>query len=296
MYLASTKKRRASTSTVPRDRDRDRGSAIKMVEKYAEDARKDLEMRQSDMEKRKLVPGDFNWFTKLPEYLTWRSAGSTELLWYVDKPGSGKTTVFQNIVVKLLDRQWHSREVDVAYVFCPESTSAEPSESHILPAAILRSIIGQLLARGDSRITELLKLLYGDYDRITMVLKLSNVDNDRITMVLNSGKTLDNLLGSHDTTPGILWGLLRLVIEATLDKETLIVIDGIDKIKAEDQLEFLKSLLMLRQGLPLKSVTKFLISSRPCAKIQDILKGVPSIDENIERRRQCFAPLTHSLH
>jgi hypothetical protein len=242
-----------------------------MMEKYAEDAREDLERRRSDMEKLEIVPADFNWFTKLPEYLTWSFAGSAAFLWYADQPRSGKTTLLQNLVVKLLDRQWYNREISVAYFFCPESTSAEQttSESHILLANILRSIVGQLLDR--------------DHDLIA-TSKL--------------GEILEDLLGNDNTKLEALWELLRLVIKATPDQETHIIIDGIDKIKPEAQSEFLKRLLKLWHTLPSKpaTVAKFLIASCPSAEIRDILKGVPLINENIERKRQYFGLLIRSLH
>lgn len=231
-----------------------------MVEKYAEDAREGLQRRYSDMEKLKIALTDFNWFTKLPEYLTWSSAGSAAFLWYADQPRSGKTTLLQSLVVKLLDRQWCNRDISVAYFFIPESTLAEKttSESHILLATILRSIIGQLLDR--------------DHDIIT-TLKLD--------------KRLEDLLGNHNTILEDLWELLRLVIKATPDQETYIIIDGIDKIKPKAQLEFLKKLLKLWHTLPSKpaTVAKFLITSCQSTEIRDILKGVPLINENIERKR-----------
>jgi hypothetical protein len=225
------------------------------------------------MEKLKIVPEDFNWFTKLPEYLTWSSASSSALLWYAGQPRSGKTTLLQALVVKLLDRQWRNREIDVVYFFCPESTSAEEAtfESHILPATILRSLIGQLLSRDHHRIAELELESY--------------------------------LLRDVDTRAEKLWELLELVIKAATGQEMYIIIDGVDKIKAVDQLKaedlpnFLKGLLKLWRTLQSKAgpVAKFLITSRPYTEIRDFLKGVPVIDENTERMRKYFELLPSIL-
>lgn len=223
------------------------------------------------MEKLNVAPGDFNWFTKMPEYITWYSAEYAELLWYAGDPNSGKTMLLQSLVDKLLNSQ-RGRAMEVAYFFCVESAPAEQtaSESQILP--ILRSVICQLLAK--------------DHERIAVVQRNSKRENG-----------LEELLNSHTSTPETLWGLLQHAIKAVQDQKVHIIIDGIDKMKAEDQTEFLKRLLKLLDTLPRSPAcfAKFLFSSRPSSEIRDILKGVPLIDENIERKRQYFEFLSAIL-
>lgn len=245
----------------------DLDSAIKIVEKYVEDASEDLERRRLDMEKLNIALGDLKWFTKMPEYITWSSADYAALLWFASQPRSGKTTVLQNLVAELQDRCWRNGTIKVAYFFCPEPASAEQasSKSHILPGAILSSIISQLLG--------------GDYDRIAKIQLNSNLEK-------RLGKTLEKILSSNDTLQETLWELLRLVIKEMQGQKMYIIIDGIDKMKAEAQTEFLKGLRKLRDTLlsMSASMAKFLISSSPSTEIRDVLKGILLIDENIERK------------
>jgi hypothetical protein len=240
-----------------------------MMEKYAEDAREDLERHRFDMERLKIDPEDFNWFMNLPEYLKWSFPGSDTLLWYADQPGSGKTTLLQNLALKLQDRQWDNRDIIVAHFFRPESTMAEQftSESNILPVTVLRSIVFQLLDKA--------------HDRIPLGLR----------------KRLEDLLSNDNPKSEELWELVCDVIKATPDKEMHIIIDGIDYIHPEAQSEFLKRLLKLWNALPSEPaiVAKFLIAGSPSPEIRDILRGVPVINENIERKRQYFTLLMYLL-
>lgn len=228
------------------------------------------------MEEPNIAPGDFDWFTKLPEYLAWSSSGYATVLWYADPPGSGKTSLVRNLVVKLLDRQRHNQNIDVAYSLCPLSRSVgqTPPQPHILPATILRSIIGQLLSRGDNN-------------------RIAEIE----ATVKSGGKTLVKLLGDDDTMLKELWEIFTLVLKSTpkppQNQEVYIVIDAIEEVESNAQVEFSKELLKLWRALQSKRscVIRFLIATHPSPEIRDILKDVPFIDKNIERKRQYFTPL-----
>jgi hypothetical protein len=283
----------------------ERKQIISRVDVMAKQVHDDLETRLEAMQGLNPSSTSIGWVTNFPEYISWNSSSSAAVLWYADETQREMRTFAQDLVVKLLDQQRHSGgKIGVFWHFCEKQRSAEAECSP--ESRILYSIISQMFA--------------GDYSRIDLVhdhliqnkgLRLENLlydssreseddiepDDDRNSeddkaseddgQPEDDGESDDDR-GSDNKRLENLWDALVHALMVTPTK-VYIIIDRIESIGKEARLHFLWQLLShwkrLRSSLPTGIVTKFLITSSPRKDIRQALKGIPSIDQDAEKKR-----------
>lgn len=194
----------------------------------------------------------------MPEYVTWDTTESVQLLWYADEMAEEKTQFIASHVNMLLLRQEEIQDIEVAFYFgatCNDSEAGETA-SRATISDFLQSMICHLLD--------------GDRNRSRPVPM-------HIETVLCGG--------SRDIKK--LWKVLCDVVAETKDINIYIVIDGIDSMESEDKVKLLEFILNLKLDFKRqRAKARFLISCVPTDDIGKVLKGVPVIDVEAERRRK----------
>jgi hypothetical protein len=206
------------------------------------------------------IEASLNWFMESPEFETWISQESSAFLWLSGKAGTGKTVLSCYLLEHLMATHAYKAERDVIGFFYLQPTdSMVPSrlEDYVMP--LLGSMISQLLqnkARAEHAVPR----------------------NPPYGFVPNDSQ--------EATPPKRMWKLLRDLIAATRDRETFVVVDGIDAIVPQQARSlFLHDFRELFNELQSKArpVVKFFISSCPDPDFQMAFKDLPCIETDKER-------------
>ncbi|PQK08956.1 hypothetical protein BB8028_0001g10270 [Beauveria bassiana] len=188
------------------------------------------------------------WFTKSPEFQTWREGGGFSLLWLSGPPRSGKSTLMSHVLEQLPHYIEPSKSWDVAAILNCRLARSENQ--------LLMSLISQL-AKNDPRSR------IGLPELQEAVSQIEQWSERRLTNYLRV--------------------LLRSCISGVNERETILLIDGLDELGFEDRGSFLDHLLMLGDQLKSKAVIRILISSRPKIDIANHLSTYPNIRADKER-------------
>lgn len=254
---------------------------MKIIENYAEAAHEDLEKSRARLGQLGIALDDSNWLTKLPEYLTWSSSAVATMLWYLDRPENGEISLLRTHGIGLLDRQRHDQTIEVAYTSCLDSGGNSRALSSI---TILRSTISQILWNDERRIALIERSIASNFEADTTMKSLLEDSEPKIEVSYSEKqpRLIDSRVKLDD-----LWALLRLVLRTVPEQKMYIMVDDIDVLDGKDQIEFVAGLLRLWRSLQQRPVivSRILISSRKPGRLPEILKGIPAIDEDVERRR-----------
>jgi hypothetical protein len=228
------------------------------------------------MEDMQFESDDFEWFTSSPEYLAWISSNKTTMLWHVGPPRTGKTMNMLNLIFQLENQSRLGVENIVAFVFLEGSNDLRLSRgADQVALTALRQICGQILGQDNDRILTVQR----HYEASTTQQDTSKTHKS-ISSLLDY--TDDNIT-SHQ-----LWEFLKLILEAKPSHQTCICIDGLDKMEPHVRSSFLRELrnLWIKLGKIPWLVTRILVASRYEQDISQLLKDVPLIDQDTERRRK----------
>ena len=229
----------------------ERKQTLQYVGFVAESAHRDLQNRCENVS----IWSIYDNFVQLPEYIHWSTSPSSEVLWFIERPGYGKT-ILMTMLARQLERSRQSHE-DLAYIFCKHNSCP----TH---CAILRSLICQLLQRDPGF------LFPSEQSR-------------------NPGREhfYAGIAISDNQSQDELWQLLKDVLMTDRGRVSTILIDGIDELSLNDHKIFLNRLWGLLGQLPKHTgiTVKTVLSSRPFMIGQDIPKDSVVIDGDTERKR-----------
>jgi Cdc6-like AAA superfamily ATPase len=194
------------------------------------------------------IEQSLKWFVESQEYKVWTQASSAKL-WVHGEPGDGKTVLMSYILRSLSQGILPAYQQDIASIFC---------SSNDTEVGIIASLVCQLLKGNKVRAKAAQKYL-----PITEFEQCEQSGGPR----------------------GLLWRLLRLLITATDDSETVFVIDAIDKLGPHVRSSFLGGFLRVQNDIGAQSADmRVIISSLMIEDVQSALSNYSRIDREMERR------------
>ena len=237
-----------------------------------------------------------SWFWKSPEYQDWRSNERSQFLWCTGKPGIGKSSIVATLVSDLTKERIHSESIAHFFFQSPTARNATP----FIPSFVVCSIIAQLLHisyditaihdhavwLGQNEHSILLKALTYTVDINRVYEEEQAIDSGgehsrggQISSRLSRATSALRSLSEDD-----LWKILTSFLLANTGHDIYIIIDGVESMLTEDQSRLLRNLrrLWISVQAKFKPSLKILITSRPLLKMQDLLRGLPYIDQDKE--------------
>jgi hypothetical protein len=214
----------------------------------------------------------FIWLWDSSEYRAWHDseANHIQILYHPAPAAHGKTLASWYVCERLLEQE--RRGKTVAYFFCSKSDS---SVEHLI-----RSLVGQLLGKNIPDAAEMHRSLSKSDHKFAAELFRSFVPRAQTGQNNRGSETLAGLLG-------LLAKTLKLIQPGYL------IVDGVDQLSQVNQrVDFLKFFLNPPDELK-GTKTRIFITSRPYADLVELLKDVPTIDQDTERKRKSF-PVLHS--
>lgn len=189
--------------------------------------------------------GSVEWFTKSPEFQTWKDKEHLALLWLHGAPGCGKTVIMSYVLEHLPRYFGYARNWDIAAIFC----SKFQSES-----LLVMSLVFQLMKSSIRAHAALTKL-------------------NRWPISLTGRE-----LTKH------LWELLEILIIRVPARETIFLIDAMDEVDTETRSSFLNNFLALEKQVQSSATLRVLLSSRPYSDLQETLSHYVGIEPEKERK------------
>lgn len=186
------------------------------------------------------------WFNNSPEFKSWISTDDSTFLWLHGLPGQGKTVIATYTRQSLSISKEHSRERDIASIFCSRG------ETEI---GMVWSLASQLSCRIDRADAEPNKVALPDFPR----------DHSEQADLARD-----------------LWKLLEALIVLLPGHEVILILDGIDEIGASISSQFLQSLHYLEKKIRGKAIIRILVSSRNHPDIRDALNHYSTIERGKE--------------
>ena len=202
-----------------------------------------------------IAVGKDTWYQTTEEYKEWIHRDTSDFLWFKGRSGTGKTSEITRIL-RHFDKG-KSDLVDTIAYFCPRMSPRTNT--------ILRSIAIQLGHKFHPRV-----------DRLNNAQKYN----------------MESLFEREcSTSVGVLWNLVRSLLQPYSGRKVCLFLDGIDALHPEDLEDFATNLHCIWSNIRSELSTsssrdcwfKVLISSRPNIELAEILGNVNFVDPDTER-------------
>lgn len=225
----------------------------------------------------------FYWIFRNLDFVQWRSAGRSQVLWLSGPPERNIHQVSSYIVGQ-------EKETDhlVLYFFCSAAIKRKP-----IVAAFVHTLLEQIVCCSpiDKRILIIRSFLHSLLKEAFQKEKeaIPNQEkwdfNEKDTPATNIHKILN-------APANTLLSALGAFLVREEQRSLLIVVDGLDKVEHQPD-ELIRGIRVFVECLQQRtSMVKILLTSRPLAEIKDLFNGLPWIEHDRERKGPS---LPHSL-
>ncbi|KAH8698697.1 ankyrin repeat-containing domain protein [Talaromyces proteolyticus] len=194
----------------------------------------------------KRVTGTCEWFLEHPKYTHWVENKNSDLLWVSADAGCGKS-VLASFLIDHLSSGIKKEDTTLCYFFFKDDNSEQRTS-----AAAFSALLHQIIA--------------DDLGLLTHVLPQYQLKAQQFSREFMS-----------------LWSVLNVITsDSTRGRSVVCILDGLDECEEQDRIQLIKELSKPYTTWPnepteSKYSLKFLITSRPGMKLEDILFDLPNI-------------------
>lgn len=214
----------------------------------------------------------FYWIFRNMDFQQWDNANCSQVLWLSGPPECSIHQVSSHIVTKKALKP----ECRVLYFFCSAAAREESIVSRFIHTLLYQVICCLPVDKKISIVRNTLHIL------VDGIFKREGAYNLEITHF--GGSPEIKLSGIVDAPTNALWASLEAVLADEQAKELLIVVDGLDKVRYEQQ-EFISAVRAFIGHLQQRiSKVKILLTSQPRNEIKKELDRFLSIEYDKERK------------
>ena len=218
----------------------------------------------------------FYWISKNIDFEKWHYTKRSDVLW-LSGPAECHISDASSCIVDLFKGKPLQTQHLVLYFFCSTASAKTP-----IAVTFVSTVLYQLACRLPQlkgKVTSV--FLHSLLDTILSDEPFSDPGLSRFKKNDSAETTVGKILKASSSE---YWRALRAVLGIEQEKELSLIIDGLDKVEHQKD-KFIRELYVfigyLRER---RSTARVLLTSRPQAKIKEILGQLPSIEYDRERK------------